>query len=36
MGAIDVARAVFPDGTLDTAVDIAARQHLFAAGMNYG
>ncbi len=36
MGAIDVARAVFPDGTLDTAVDIAARQHLFAAGMDYG
>ncbi len=35
MGAVDLARAVFPDGTLVTAVDYQARQHLFAIGLDY-
>ncbi len=35
MGAIDLARAVFPDGTLETSVDYATRQHLFRVGLDY-
>ncbi len=35
MGKIDLARAVFPDGTLETALDYATRQHLFNAGLDY-
>ena len=35
MGAIDLARATFKEGTPDTRVDILARRHLFAVGLNY-
>ena len=35
MGSIDLARAVFPDGTKDTRLDILARYHLFKVGLNY-
>ncbi|CAG0879201.1 unnamed protein product [Darwinula stevensoni] len=35
MGAIDLARTVFPKGTTDVAVDLAARGPLFSAGLNY-
>jgi len=35
MGAIDLARLSVPDGTLDIAVDVIARQHLFEKNLNY-
>jgi Xaa-Pro aminopeptidase len=35
MGAIDLSMAIFPKGTTDAAVDLAARQHLFNVGLNY-
>lgn len=34
-GAIDLARAVFPDGTPDTRLDILARRPLLEVGLNY-
>ncbi len=36
MGAIDLAREVFPDGTLETSVDYPTRQHLYRVGLDYG
>jgi len=36
MGAIDLARATFPDGTPDTRLDILARWNLMKVGLNYG
>ena len=35
MGAIDLARATFFDGTPDTRLDILARWNLFNVGLNY-
>ena len=35
MGAIDLARATFLDGTPDTRLDILARWNLFKVGLNY-
>ncbi|TXB66229.1 aminopeptidase P family protein [Phaeodactylibacter luteus] len=35
-GYIGLARAVFPEGTTGVQLDILARQHLWAAGLNYG
>ena len=35
MGSIDLARAVFFDGTPDTRLDIFARSHLYQVGLNY-
>ncbi len=36
MGAIDMAMAVFPDGTYDTSLDYTARKYLFNVGLDYG
>ena len=35
MGAIDLARATFLDGTPDTRLDILARWNLYNVGLNY-
>ncbi|CAL4094121.1 unnamed protein product, partial [Meganyctiphanes norvegica] len=35
MGAIDLARVVFPEGVGDDDVDILTRQHLYAVGLDY-
>ena len=35
MGSIDLARAVFPEGTPDTRLDILARWNLMKVGLNY-
>uniref|UniRef100_A0A0P4VTN1 Xaa-Pro aminopeptidase 1 n=1 Tax=Scylla olivacea TaxID=85551 RepID=A0A0P4VTN1_SCYOL len=35
MGAVDLATLVFPEGTGDTDVDILARRHLYAVGLDY-
>ncbi|CAG0885290.1 unnamed protein product [Cyprideis torosa] len=35
MGSIDLARLVFPEGTSDSGLDIAARFPLYSAGLNY-
>ncbi len=35
MGAIDLARATFLDGTPDTRLDILARWNLYKVGLNY-
>ena len=34
-GAIDLARATFPDGTPETRLDILARWNLMRVGLNY-
>ena len=35
MGFIDLASLSFPDYVDDTRIDIVARQHLYAAGVDY-
>lgn len=35
MAAIDLASLVFPESTDDTRIDVVARQHLYAAGLDY-
>ncbi|CAM6053450.1 unnamed protein product [Sphagnum tenellum] len=35
MGAIDLARLVVPDNTMDRSVDLATRQHIFSKGLDY-
>lgn len=35
MGAVELARVVVPEDTLDTAIDLATRQFLFRNGLNY-
>nr|AMO02532.1 xaa-pro aminopeptidase 1c [Tityus serrulatus] len=35
MGVIDLATAIFPQGTRDTDIDIFARRHLYQVGLDY-
>ncbi|KAF2352830.1 Creatinase N-terminal [Trinorchestia longiramus] len=35
MGALDLARLVFPKGTTDTNIDVLARRHLYKVGLDY-
>ncbi len=36
MGHVDLARAVFPNGTTDVLMDFAARQPQYEIGRDYG
>ncbi|CDN32240.1 Xaa-Pro aminopeptidase [Mucinivorans hirudinis] len=35
MGVIDISRAIFPEGTRGTQLDVLARQHLWRSGYNF-